>query len=190
MLYCKTFDCKSLCNKWLIIKWGVIRNDCDSVCMADILINVISSPNSMKILLPLSLVWCGGHTCNRLRINYQFNPESNSWMWCWWQHFDHETFLQNSVLCHSVLPTPHVSNSAPAASERAKIEWHSKQSAVLRPFTPAKTNNFFMYVFNLTTNCGQRELKQLKCSGDDSYLLSICVWPEKHAYIMQKLEGR
>lgn len=140
------------------------------------------------------MVWWSGHvvshTCNRLRINYQFNPESNSWMWCWWQHFDHETFLQNSVLCHSVLLTPHVSNSAPAASERAKIEWHSKQSAVLRPFTPAKTNNFFMYVFNLTTNCGQRELKQLKCSGDDSYLLSICVWPEKHAYIMQKLEGR
>lgn len=142
MLYCKTFDCKSLCNKWLIIKWGVIRNNCDSVCMADILFNVISSPNSMKILLPLSLVWCGGQamwwailvTVLRLRINYQFNLESNTWMWCWWQHLDRETFLQNSVLCHSVLPTPHVSNSAPAASERAKLEWHSKQSAVWRPF--------------------------------------------------------
>lgn len=160
----------------------MIRNDCDSVCMADILFNVISSPNSMKILLPLSLVWWSGHvvshTCNRLRINYQFNPESNSWM------------LVTTFLCHSILPTPHVSNSAPAASERAKIEWHSKQSAVWRPFTPAKTNNFLMYVFNLTTNCGQSELKQLKCSGDDSYLLSICVWSEKHAYIMQKSEGR
>lgn len=139
--------CKSLCNKWLIIKWGVIKNDCDSVCMADILFNVISSPNSMKILLPLSVVWCGGQAmwwailvtgCGSI-ISSTLSQTAG----CWWQHF-----------CHSVLPTPHVSNSAPAASERAKIEWHSKQSAVLRPFTPAKINNFFMYVFNLTTVCG------------------------------------